>query len=108
MKHKCLKSSVVLRAQRLRVKPRQYRTGTFHFLLLLFFNCCSHREQECLRLFHRCANLVSIAVLVENSALKDFTQKCLNLSELCLNLDIVQCFFFVTLLNYWCVIFLLI
>lgn len=47
----------------------------------------TRRQQECLRLFHHCVNLVSIAVLVENGALKDFTQECLNLCKLCLNLD---------------------
>lgn len=34
--------------------------------------------------------LVSIAVLVENGALEDFTQKGPNFTELCLNLGFVQ------------------
>lgn len=71
----------------------QYWAGTFDFILLWFFNCCTCRQQECLRLLHRCVNLVSIAVLAENGALKDFNQNCLNLSELCLHLHIVEgCF----------------
>lgn len=57
-------------------KHMQKWEGTFHFILLCFFNSCTHRQQECLRLAHCCAHLLSVGLLVKKGALKNFTQKC--------------------------------
>lgn len=81
MKFKCLQrcselKTVVDSDCLLACKHMQYWVGTFHFILLWFFNSCTHRQQECLRLAHCCVNLLSIALLVKNGALKNFTQKC--------------------------------
>lgn len=68
----------------------QYWTGTFHFILSLiffffFFPLVVLTDSRNARDFHSCVNLVPIAMLAESGALQNVTQKCLNLSELCLN-----------------------
>lgn len=55
------------------------RNGWAPFTLSCF-NSCTHRQQECLRPAHCCVNLLSIALLVENGALKNFTQKCVKIN----------------------------
>lgn len=82
MKFKCLQwyselKTVVMTLDCVLVcKHMQKWEGTFHFILLCFFNSCTHRQQECPRLAHCCAHLLSVGLLVKKGALKNFTQKC--------------------------------
>lgn len=77
------------------------------FDFYFFFPLVVLTDSRNARDFHSCVNLVSIAMLAENGGLQDFTQKCLNLSELCLNFDIVWSYF-VAVPNFWHTIFLLV
>lgn len=95
--NKHLKYSLVVRAWRLRQKrsvPDRVLVVTVHSIGQATFTLyCAVFFQLVILMSSRNARrtcLVSIAVLVENGALEDFTQKGPNFTELCLNLGFVQ------------------